>query len=154
MAKVNVKAVGLLPALLSMNALPSNAVESIFYDEEKRTVRECAASNIFAIKDGVIYTPPLSKYILPGIERQTAVNIARANNLPLKEEDISIDFLKSADEVFMTSTTKEVLPVKKVDDVEIKNTPGPVTRKLIELFAKYVEKEIGFTHPKRKLGWF
>jgi len=152
--RCNVKAVGLLPALLSVNSLPSSAVESIFYDEEKRTVRECAASNIFVVKDGVIITPPLSKYILPGIERQTAVNIAREHNLPLKEEDISIEFLKEADEVFMTSTTKEILPVKKVDDVEIKNTPGPITKKLIELFVKRVEKEIGFVHPKRQLGLF
>jgi len=152
--RCNVKSVGLLPALLSTNALPPSATECIFYDEEKRTVRECASSNIFCVKDGVIYTPPLSKYILPGIERQTTVNIARENNMPLKEEDISIEFLKDADEVFMTSTTKEVLPIKKVDDVEIKNTPGPITRKLIELFVYRVEKEIGFVHPKRKIGLF
>lgn len=152
--RCNVKAVGLLPALLSINALPSNAVESVFYDEEKRTVRECAASNIFVVKDGVVITPPLSKYILPGIERQTVVNIAHANNISLKEEDITIEFLKEADEVFMTSTTKEILPVKKVDDVVIKNTPGPVTKKLIQLFVQHVEKEIGFVHPKRQFGLF
>jgi len=152
--RCNIKSIGLLPAVLTMNSLPTGVLEAVFYDEEKRTVRECAASNIFCVKDGVIYTPPLSRYILPGIERQTVVNIARQNNLPLKEEDFSIEFLKSADEVFMTSTTKEVLPVKKVDDVSIKSTPGPVSKKLIELFVHHVEKQTGITHPKRKLGLF
>jgi len=152
--RCNIKAVGLLPALLATNALPESAVESVFYDEEKRTVRECASSNIFVVKDGVLITPPLSKYILPGIERQTTLNIARANNFPVREEDFSIEFLKAADEVFMTSTTKEVLPIKKVDDVELKNTPGPVTKALMKLFVEYVEKQVGFVHPKRQIGLF
>lgn len=150
--KCNIKATTLLPAVLAMNSLPENAAESVFYDPESKIVRECAASNIFCVKDGVLYTPPLSKYILPGIERQTILNIAKANNIPTKEEDFTLDFLLKAEEVFMSSTTKEVLPIKKVDSISYTNTPGPVTKNLIKLFVEYVEKELKFVHPKRKNG--
>ena len=142
---------------------------------------------------------PIDKFIsyiniCLGIERQTIVNIAKANNIPLKEEDFTLDFFLTADEIFMSryfphtipspcvllsslllpppfffpslltilfplttplvfyhSTTKEVLPIKQVDDVKLANVPGPVTRQLIRLFVEYVEKELGFVHPKRKL---
>jgi len=146
----NIKTLLLLPAVMVMNKLPSNAVENVFYDEEKRTVRECAASNIFCVKDGTVYTPPLSRYILPGVERQTIVNLAKENNIPLKEEDFSIEFLKSADEVFISSTTKEVLPVKRVDDAVVLTSPGPATKQLMKLFVEYVEKQLGVVHHKRK----
>jgi len=152
--RCNIKAITLLPALLSMNKLPEGAAESVFYDPEKKTIRECAASNIFCIKDGTIYTPPLSKYILPGIERQTIVNLAKKNQLPLKEEDFDLDFFLQADEVFMSSSTKEVQPIKQVDDVIFANTPGPVTRHLMRLFVEYVENELGIVHQKRQLGLF
>jgi len=152
--RCNIKAVTLLPAILSMNNLREGISESVFYDPESKIVRECAASNIFCVKDGTIYTPPLSKYILPGIERQTIVNLAKANHVPLKEEDFDLEFFKKADEVFMSSSTKEVLPIKLVDDVKIADTPGPVTRTLMRLFVEYVENELGFVHPKRKLGLF
>lgn len=153
-SRCNIKAITLLPAIMSMNKLPDSVAESVFYDPEKKIIRECAASNIFCVKDGTLYTPPLSNHILPGIERQTILNIAKANHIPLKEEDFDLDFFKSADEVFMSSTTKEVLPIKQVDDVKIPDTPGPVTRDLMRLFVEFVENELGFVHPKRKLSLF
>eukprot|EP00026_Physarum_polycephalum_P013180 Phypoly_transcript_13556.p1 GENE.Phypoly_transcript_13556~~Phypoly_transcript_13556.p1 ORF type:complete len:301 (+),score=59.68 Phypoly_transcript_13556:79-981(+) len=149
-ARCDVKTTLLLPAVMAINQLPAGAAETVFFDSNSKFIRECAASNVFCVKNGTIYTPPLSKYILPGIERQTIVNIAKANNIPIKEEDFTLDFFLAADEVFMSSTTKEVLPIKQVDDVIIANTPGPVTRQLIRLFVEYVEKELGFVHPKRK----
>lgn len=156
--RCDIKAITLLPALLAMNALPEDAAESVFYDPEKKIVRECAASNIFCVsKDGVIYTPPLSKYILPGIERQTIINIVNAHpsEFSLKEEDFDLDFLLNAKEVFMSSSTKEVFPVKQIDDVKFENTPGPVTLKLMQYFVEYVEKELNLErHPKRDLGLF
>jgi D-alanine transaminase len=154
--RCDIKAVGLLPAILSINKLPTDAAESVFYDSETKMIRECAASNIFCVKGDTIYTPPLSKYILPGIERQTIINIARANHLKLKEEDFDLDFFLSADEVFMSSSTKEVLPIKQVDNTVFENTPGEKTRQLMKLFVEYVENELGpnFVHPKRKLELF
>jgi len=149
--RCDIKAVTLLAAVLSINKLPEDAAESVFYDAEKKTIRECAASNIFCVKDKIIYTPPLSKYILPGIERQTVLNIAKTNELPVKEEDFDLDFFLHADEVFMTSSTKEVLPVKQVNDTTFA-APGPITLQLMGLFVKYVETELEIVHPKRKLA--
>jgi len=152
--RCNIKAITLLPAILSINRLPEGMAESVFYDPETKIIRECAASNIFCVKGGVIYTPPLSKYILPGIERQTIINIARAHHLPLKEEDFDLEFFKAADEIFMSSSTKEVLPVKELDGKTITNTPGEVSRKLMQFFVEYVESELGIVHPKRQYGIF
>jgi len=158
--RCNIKAVTLLPALLAINALPDGVAESVFYDPEKKTIRECAASNIFCVKNKVIYTPPLSKYILPGIERQTIINTVREYNskkkpeepqLELKEEDFDLDFFMQADEVFMSSSTKEVLPVRQVDD-KIFKAPGEITKKLMLFFVEYVEKELKMErHPKRDI---
>ncbi len=78
------------------------------------------------------------------------MNLAKENNIPLKEEDFSIEFLKSADEVFISSTTKEVLPVKRVDDAVVLTSPGPATKQLMKLFVEYVEKQLGVVHHKRK----
>jgi len=154
-SKCNVKSVSLLPAILTLNNLPPDAIESVFYDEDSKIVRECASSNIFCVKDGWVYTPPLSRHILPGVERQTIINLAKENSIPLKEEDFTLEFLKNADEVFMSSTTKELVAVKKIDDAVIASSPGPLTKRLSKIFVVYVEKELGLEHHKRSFidGW-
>jgi D-alanine transaminase len=152
--RCNIKTTSLLPALLVINQLSDDEAEAIFYDPASKLIRECASSNVFCIKHSTIYTPPLSKYILPGIERRTILAIAKDNHMSIAEEDFTLAFLLDADEVFISSTTKEVLPVKQVDDVEFQGTPGPITRKLMRLFVEYVETELSIVHQKRSLGLF
>ncbi len=89
---------------------------------------------IFVVKDGVIRTPPLSTSILPGITRDSVIQIAQDLGYVVEETDLIRAELMLADEVFMTGTAAEVTPVRSVDDVEI--GVGPVT---LEIQKHYLD---------------
>jgi branched-chain amino acid aminotransferase len=102
------------------------------YDEailltDEGTVADGSGENIFVIKDEVLATPDLSASILPGITRQTIIEIAQALGYAVQEREIIRSELYIADEVFMCGTAAEVTPVRSVDDHEI-GPPGPVTK--------------------------
>ncbi|MQH13869.1 D-amino-acid transaminase, partial [Escherichia coli] len=104
------------------------------------TVTEGSSSNAYAIKDGVIYTHPINNYILNGITRIVIKKIAEDYNIPFKEETFTVDFLKNADEVIVSSTSAEVTPVIKLDGEPVNDGKvGPITRQLQEGFEKYIE---------------
>ncbi|HET6149266.1 MAG TPA: aminotransferase class IV [Polyangia bacterium] len=103
------------------------------------SVAEGASSNVFVVDGGVVRTPPLSVGILDGITRGKVIELCRANRFAVSEERISPDQLRGAAEVFITSATRSILPVTRVDDRSIgKGLPGPVTRRLMDLFAELV----------------
>ena len=77
-------------------------------------VTEGASSNVYAIKDGVIYTHPVNNFILNGITRRVIKWIAEDEQIPFKEETFTVEFLKSADEVIISSTSAEVMPITKL----------------------------------------
>jgi branched-chain amino acid aminotransferase len=85
--------------------------------------------NVFVVKDGVIWTPPLSTSILPGITRDTIIQMAQDLGYTVKEQNLIRSDLALADEVFMTGTAAEVTPVREVDDIELE-APGPVTKEI------------------------
>lgn len=94
-------------------------------------VAEASGENIFAVRDGVIRTPPMSSPILAGITRDSVIRIAKDMGLDLREETFTRDFLYLCDEVFFTGTAAEVTPVREIDDREINDgRPGPITQKL------------------------
>jgi branched-chain amino acid aminotransferase len=96
---------------------------------------EGASSNVFVVKNGTILTPPLSAGILPGITREVLLELLAALGLPFREEPLRLDDLVSADEAFLTSTTREVVPVRQVDERPIgSGRPGPLTRRALEAF--------------------
>ena len=97
-------------------------------------VADGAGENIFVVKDGVIRTPPLATSILPGIPRDTVIQIAQDLGYVVEETNIIRSDLALADEVFMTGTATEVAPIRAVDDMEL--GVGPVTR---ELQAAYLD---------------
>lgn len=100
-------------------------------------VAEASGENIFAIRDGVIYTPPDSSPILAGITRDSVIHFIRDLALPFREEAFTRDFLYICDEVFLTGTAAEVTPVVEIDCRKIgEGTPGPVTRKIQEMYLK------------------
>ncbi len=82
---------------------------------EAKLFTEGSSSNAYAIKDGVIYTHPINNYILNGITRIVIKKIAEDYNIPFKEETFTVDFLRNADEVIVSSTSAEVTPVIKLD---------------------------------------
>jgi branched-chain amino acid aminotransferase len=113
----------------------SGAYEAILCGADG-SVAEGASSNVFAVAVGVVRTPPLDVGILDGITRAQVLALCRAHGIPFDESRISPDQLRAADEVFITSATRSVLPVTRVDSGAVgAGTPGPVTRRLMELFG-------------------
>jgi branched-chain amino acid aminotransferase len=94
---------------------------------------ECTQSNLFIVKNGAALTPPLDSGLLPGITRAFLFEVGEARGIPVRETVLRDDDLFGADEAFLTSTTREVVPIVKVDDRAIgSGAPGPVTRALLE----------------------
>ncbi len=98
-------------------------------------VAECTTSNVFIVRGGEVITPPVSAGILEGLSREVALELCRAHGVPAFEKTIQPEALFGADEAFLTSTTREILPIVRVDDRRIGDgRPGPVTRRLMTLF--------------------
>ena len=99
-------------------------------------VADGSGENVFAVKDGVIYTPALATSILPGITRNTVIQMAQDLGYRVEETNLIRSDLYLADEVFMTGTAAEVTPIRSIDDVEI--GVGPVTLEIQEAYLDTV----------------
>jgi len=115
--------------------------EAIMLDTEGY-VAEASGENIFLVKDSVIKTTPPTS-ILPGITRDSVIQIARDKGYTVVEERFTRDELYTADEVFFTGTAAEVTPIREIDDRPVgRGVPGSVTRELQEAYFKVVRGEI------------
>lgn len=115
------------------------AFEAVMLDH-RDFVTEGASSNVFAVVGGVILTPPLDVGILEGVTRSVVMRIAKRASIPLLEVPLTEPALKAADEVFITSSIREVVPIVRVDDTVIGDgRPGETTKRIRTLFAEYVE---------------
>ncbi|RQX29334.1 D-amino-acid transaminase [Staphylococcus warneri] len=137
--RCDIKSLNLLGNVLAKEfAVKYNASEAIQHRGE--TVTEGASSNVYAIKDGKIYTHPINNFILNGITRRVIKWISEDKNIPFIEETFTVDFLKNADEVIISSTSAEVMPVVKIDGEDVGDGKvGTVTRQLQEEFNQYIE---------------
>ena len=133
----NIKAITLLPnILLKQTAIEEGAQEAILIRDGE--VTEGSASNIFIVSNGVIKTPPKSSRLLPGITRDLIVELAQKNHIDYIESNFSRPELSAADEIWLTSSTKEVLPIVKLNDKTIGDgKPGPVSRRMYDIFQAY-----------------
>lgn len=136
----HVKATTLLAnVLLRQKALDSDSGEAILVKDGY--VTEGAASNLFAVIDGTLVTPPLTKDILPGITRDVILKIARMNDIPVAEENIPADALNNAEEIWLTSSTREIVPVVELDGKPVKDGKvGPLWHTLNSLFQAYKQQ--------------
>ena len=100
---------------------------------------EGKGSNIFIVKDGTVMTPK-ERYVLPGVSRQTTIDLARQLELPFEEADIDLYDALNAEEVFITSTSFCICPVSRVNGVVVGDgqVPGAVTKRLIDAYVEYV----------------
>lgn len=113
--------------------------EAILLNEEGK-VCEGTGENLFIVKKGVIHTPPVSDGILEGITRDSIMTIARDKGIEVRETSLVRTDLYGADEMFMTGSAAEVVPVHSVDGREI-GDPGPITSDLQESFFRVVKGE-------------
>lgn len=105
---------------------------------------ECTQSNLFIVKDGEALTPPLDAGLLPGITREFLFEVGTALGIPVRERVLKDQDLFDADEAFLTSTTRELVPIVTVDDRTIgSGLPGPVTRALLDGFRKQAHAMTG-----------
>ncbi len=135
--KCDIKAITLLPnVLLRQEALDKGAAEAILLRDGLAV--EGAASNLFIVKEGVISTPPKGPQLLPGITRDLILELAAAQQVPHREAVITEAELRAADEIWLTSSTREILPVTRLDGQAVGGgKPGPVWACLIGLYQDY-----------------
>ena len=125
--------------LIKMEAIKYGFVEGIALDTTGY-VSEGSGENIFAVRNGIIYTPPLHACILPGITRDTIMTIAKDLGMPLMEQMLAREFLYLADEVFFTGSAAEVTPIRSIDKITIgAGKAGPITQKLQKAFFDVIE---------------
>lgn len=122
--------------LAKVDAINAGVDDAILLDE-RGFVSEASAANLFIVKSDVIATPPQTAGILPGITRATVIELAKKIGYSVEERDITPHELLTADEVFLTGTAAEIVPVVEVNRRKIGDGKlGPVTRRLIEEFEK------------------
>ncbi len=123
--------------LAAREAQRAGAMEPLMLNEAGE-IAEGAGSNVFHVKGGVVLTPPLDAGLLPGITREVVLELCRANGMAAREEPVAVKDLMAADEAFITSTLKEIVPVATIDGRPVgAGRPGPVTLRLLRLFRDY-----------------
>lgn len=136
----DIKSISLIGnCLLRQVSADAGAVETILFREGKLT--EASASNVFIVKGGVIVSPPKSNLILPGITYDVVLEIAQAGKFPLELRDVTEAEVRSADEIWVTSSSKEVLPIVTLDGKAVgAGRPGAVFEKVYALYQDYKQK--------------
>ena len=141
--RCDMKVVNLLPNVLAKQAAVAQGAYEAFFIRDG-LVTEGASTNFFAVLDGEIRTYPKSNFILPGITRDVALELAVAEGIAVREEPVRADELSRATEIFLTSTMNDVMPVVTLNERKVGDgAPGPVTTRLAKIFAAHLEAECG-----------
>ncbi|MEH6358539.1 MAG: D-amino acid aminotransferase [Pseudomonadales bacterium] len=137
-----IKSICLQPnVLLKQQATEAGALEAILVRDG--FVTEAAAANVFVIKDGVIYTAPKDELILAGITRDLILELARAVDIDCREDAPSVALLESADEIWISSSTREIVPVTELDGRPVGNGQiGPVWYNAMQQYQAYKQQLI------------
>ncbi|HEX5338716.1 MAG TPA: D-amino acid aminotransferase [Gallionella sp.] len=141
--RCDVKAISLLPnVLLRQLAVDAGCAETILIREEAAPgdgfMTEGAASNIFVVRDGTLLAPPKNNLMLPGITYDVVLEIAAANHIPYQVRKIAKSEVLAADELLLTSSTKEILPITTVDGKPVgTGKPGAMFARLHTLYQDF-----------------
>ncbi|PLX74387.1 MAG: D-amino acid aminotransferase [Azoarcus sp.] len=135
--RCDLKTVALLAnCLLRQHAIDQGCVETVLFRDGFLT--EGSSSNIFMVKDGVLLTPPKSHLMLPGITYDVVLELAVSHGLKHEVREILEDEVRHADELWMTSSTKEVLPITRLDDKAVGNgRPGPLGQQMYAWYQDF-----------------
>ncbi len=145
----NAKATGtyINSILAKMEAVRTGYDEAIMLNADGM-ISEGSGENIFLIRDGVVYTPPVAAGCLDGITRDAVMTLLREDGYEVVEKTFHRSDLYYCDELFFTGTAAEVTPVREVDDRPVgTGKPGPITKRAQELFQETVTGKLG-THPE------
>ena len=136
----HIKAICLLPnVLLRQKAIDAQSAEAILIRDGLAT--EGAASNLFVVHEGIIRTPPKGPLLLPGITRDLVIELAAENHIPYEEANILEADLTRADEIWLTSSTKEILAVTQLDGKPVGNgKPGAMWERMYGLYQQYKQR--------------
>jgi D-alanine transaminase len=138
--RCDIKSISLIGnCLLRQLSAESGASETILFRDGKLT--EASASNVFIVRRGTIHSPPKGNLILPGITYDVIAELARANGLPIEFRDIAEAEVRGADEIWVTSSSKEVFPIVTLDGAKVGDgRPGPVFHRMYELYQEFKQK--------------
>ncbi len=142
-ARCDAKTISLIANVLAkQRAAEVGAFEAIFVRDG--VITDAASSNVFAVFGSVLMTAPRSNYILAGITREVILELARAKSISVKEEVFRVEDLRKADEIMVTGTVTEIVPVTKLDGAAVgTGAPGPIYGRLQTLFDAFKAKEVG-----------
>jgi len=132
-----IKSISLIAAvMMRREAEEAGALETIMVRDGM--VTEGAVSNVFMVRDGNLVTPPTGHLLLPGITRQLALTLAEGHGMHFREEPFPIEDLRQADEIWLSSSTREVLPVTRLDGQAVgSGRPGPMWQRMDALYQDY-----------------
>jgi branched-chain amino acid aminotransferase len=132
-----IKSNNLMNCALAMQEGYRHGAFEVIMRNYRGELAECSVSNLFIVKNGAALTPPLSAGLLPGITREFMFEVGRTAGIPVREAVLKDGDLFGADEAFLTGTTREIMPMVKVDARAIgSGLPGPVTKTLLETFRQ------------------
>ena len=125
--------------LIKMEAMLDGYAEGIALNIRGH-ISEGSGENLFIVRDGAVYTPPLSSSVLPGITRESVMTLLKEMGIQIVEDTIPREMLYISDEVFFTGSAAEVTPIRSVDKIVIGNGKrGSITRKIQEAFFAYID---------------
>jgi len=138
--RCDIKSISLIGnVLLRQLSAEADAAETILFRDGRLT--EASASNVFIVARGLILSPPKSSLILPGITYDVVAELARANDMPLEFRDVTEAEVRAADEIWVTSSSKEVLAIVSLDGRKVgEGWPGPVFRRMYALYQEFKRK--------------
>jgi D-alanine transaminase len=138
--RCDIKSISLIGnCLLRQISAESGAAETIMFRDGKLT--EASASNVFIVKGGAIRSPAKSNLILPGITYDVIVELAQSSGIPLQFGDVTESEVRSADELWVTSSSKEVLAIVQLDGKPIGNgKPGAIFRRMYQLYQEFKQR--------------
>lgn len=138
--RCDLKTVNLLGNVLAAQAAKAAGAMEALLLRPDGTINEGAHTSVFLVKSGTLHTAPMSPAVLPGITRDAVVRIAREQGIPLTERHVTINEALNADELFVSGTTSELLPVVKIDGRQVADgRPGPVTRRVQAAYGALVQ---------------
>jgi branched-chain amino acid aminotransferase len=133
-----VKSTSWLPNVWAVGEAQRDGLDEVVLLNERGEIAECTAANIFVVKNGKVYTPPLNSGCLEGVTRAILFEIAPEAGVAVMQQTLRPEDLYSADEVFISSTNRNLIGVGEIAGRKIATAPGPITRQLDELFDNHV----------------